>query len=63
MMVTNEANWLRTKRIFTLMLLFASLWAMGGLEGTEPMPHGEWLLILMPSFGYMVWNITKHYPR
>jgi hypothetical protein len=63
MRVTNEANWLRAKRIFTLMLLFASVWAMGGLEGTEPMPHGEWLLILMPSFGYMVWNITKHYPR
>jgi hypothetical protein len=63
MMVTNQANWLRTKRIFTLMLFVASLWAMGGLEGTEPMPHEEWLLIFMPSFGYMVWNITKHYPR
>lgn len=63
MRVKDEAKWLRTKAIFTLVLLVASIWAMGGLEGTEPVPHGEWLLIFMPSLGYMVWNITKHFPR
>ena len=63
MRVVNDAKWLRAKRILTLLLIVPVLYCINGFEGTQPMNSPEWLLLLMPALGYMVWNITKHYPR
>lgn len=62
MRVVDKAKWLRAKRILAVLLFIATVCAMNGLEGTESINNGEWLLVLMPSLGYIVWNITKHYP-
>jgi len=61
MRVADWAKWLRAKRIATALLALLVIASAGGLEGTEPLQHAEWLLLLLPALGYMVHNITKHY--
>ena len=61
MRVVDWAKWLRAKRIATALLALLVMCVAGGLEGTEPIQNGEWLLLLMPLLGFMVYDITKHY--
>jgi len=61
MRVVDFAKWLRAKQIATALLALLVVASAGGLEGTEPLQHGEWLLLLLPALGYMIHNITKHY--
>lgn len=61
MRIVDEGKWLRAKSIFTALIALAILFCVGGLEGTEPMPAPEIAVMLFPVFGYMIWNITKHF--
>ena len=63
MRVSDKAKWLRAKRIFTFLLFVASMWAVGGLEGSGPIPHGGWLIVLLPALGFMAWDVTRQYPK
>jgi hypothetical protein len=61
--VVDHKRWLRAKQVFTAFVALAFVCAIGGLEGTEPMPAPVLAFYLFPLLGYMVWNITRHYER
>ena len=61
MRVSNQHNWLRTKRIATAICFLAAITAAGGLEGDKQIPNLPLALVLIVVSAYGVHNITKHY--
>jgi len=61
MRVVDEKKWRRAKIIFTWIVAISFVGAIGGLEGTEPMPSPALAFYLFPLLTYMIWNITKNY--
>jgi hypothetical protein len=61
MRVSNQHNWLRTKRIATFICFIGAIAAMGGLEGDRPITNPPLALLLLLASAYGVHNITKHY--
>ena len=61
MKVVDKRKWRRAKLVVLAVDTVVLLACMGGLEGSEPMPHPFGAVLTMCIFGYMVHNLTKDY--